>query len=238
LKESASQTATQSDPRTHYSIYHIQPDSNVCQNPECVGKKHQDTHIPAIPRPEPVSTIPKSHHIAVAIGSAENKLKVAADNQTIVDNIPPMRRRIRYYVENNPSENTRVIEIPNSVDQTIESAERNVKTGTTKKPPSTPTQSTMKPLVSPIFEPLNDTNNHNKLLRELGGHQAAPSQSNIHVEGSLVKPTSRQRPRLCTAQGRNRYYDERQSHDGRGKQRNMQAKAEDCVPDLPLSDAN
>jgi hypothetical protein len=65
LRESVSQMVTQSDPRMHCSIYHIQHDSSVRQNPECVGKKHQDRT--SLPFPDPNPSQRSQNHIILQL---------------------------------------------------------------------------------------------------------------------------------------------------------------------------
>jgi hypothetical protein len=135
--------------RIPYSVYdvrhHFNP--NVLENPERVGKKHQDTST--LSTPKSISTVGKSICIAIEIGNAENTYKVVADTQKTTHNISPyMRRTNGHHVEITLWKDARGIEIPNSIDQNRPSPRER----TARKSRAAPTQSTQ-PLVLPFFEP-------------------------------------------------------------------------------------
>jgi hypothetical protein len=172
LAERTLQKGRQPESKTSNSTYDTPDNSNssIPQEPEHVGEKYQEILTPFTCKI--ISKIVESSYIAVEIESAANMLEVATDTQKITyrkSTYP--RRAVGRHVEITPWESTRVIEIPNTINRN----ERGPKERTARKSSSALTQSTTQLLVSPSFEPVNSTSNHNQLSRELAGHQEALS---------------------------------------------------------------
>jgi hypothetical protein len=177
--------ATTPHPESNYDHCYMSSPKFPLRTQQRVGKKRQDTPHP-YPRNPPrtpvvskiTKDIPDSLDIAIAVAKASTTIEIATIIDKIIDKLSYERRRtIRHQVESDPSSFYRFISMPNIVERTVKSAERNIHKAKVKQPTQAPNSDMMKPLVPVFNELLNHSKISNNFLKELLTHQRTQSAS-------------------------------------------------------------